>query len=141
MLEGLRQAIGERSERRKNRAFLEACMACCALVAIADGEVSLSERSRIDQILEAIDRLRIFDVHEAINLFNDHVDAIRANAEKGRGRALRAVGEMGNNPGDAVAMVKIALAVSLADGEFLDSERAQCEAICKTLGLNLEDFL
>ncbi len=116
-------------------------MACCALVAIADGEVSLSERSRIDQILEAIDRLRIFDVHEAINLFNDHVDAIRANAEKGRGRALRAVGEMGNNPGDAVAMVKIALAVSLADGEFLDSERAQCEAICKTLGLNLEDFL
>ena len=116
-------------------------MACCALVAIADGEVSLSERSRVDQILEAIDRLRIFDVHDAINLFNDHVDAIVADTGKGRERALRAVGQMESHAGDAVAMVKIALAVSLADGEFLDSERIQCEAICGVLGLDLDDYL
>ena len=140
MLEGLRTALGERTARHRNRPFLEACMATCALVAIADGEVSLSERSRVDDVLEAIDRLKIFDVHEAVDLFNAHVDAIRTEPVKGRKAALEAVKEMRHDAGDAVMLVKIALAISRVDGDFLDSERAQCEAICRVLGLDLRDY-
>ncbi len=116
-------------------------MACCALVAIADGEVSLSERGRVDQILEAIDKLRFFDVHEAVDLFNGYVDGIVQAEAKGRRHALEVVKEMRHEAGDAVLLVKVALAISRADGVFLESERAQCEAICDVLGLELEDFL
>lgn len=140
MFEGIKHALEERAGRQKNRAFLEGCMATCALVAIADGEVSLSERSRVDQILEAIDRLRFFDVHEAVNLFNEYVDAIVSDGPKGRQTALKAVQEMRHDAGDAVLMVKIALAISLADGVFMDSEREQCLAICRVLGLDLSDY-
>jgi tellurite resistance protein TerB len=140
MMEGLRHAIGERMARRRNRPFMEACMACCALVAIADGEVSLSERSRVDDILETLDRLKLFDVHEAIDLFNAYVEAIVAKPDRGRKKALEDVSEMRHEAGDAVLLVKIALAVSQADGVFLDSERVQCELICHALGLDLEDF-
>ncbi|WP_420416001.1 tellurite resistance TerB family protein [Pacificispira sp.] len=141
MFEGVRHAIEERTARRRNRPFLEACMACCALVAIADGEVSLSERGRVDQILEAIDKLRFFDVHEAVDLFNGYVDGIVQAEAKGRRHALEVVKEMRHEAGDAVLLVKVALAISRADGVFLESERAQCEAICDVLGLELEDFL
>ncbi len=116
-------------------------MASCALVAIADGEVSLSERGRVDQILEAIDKLKIFDVHEAVDLFNGYIEDIIESESKGRRDALDAIKEMRHEAGDAVLLVKVALAVSRADGVFLESERAQCEAICDVLGLNLEDFL
>ncbi len=140
MLEGLRHAFEERAERRRNRPFMEACMAACALVAIADGEVSLSERGRIDQILESIDRLKFFDVHEAVDLFNGHVEAIRENEVQGRVDALALVREMRQDAGDAVLLVKVALAVGRVDGVLLTSERAQCLAICRELGLDLRDF-
>ncbi|MDF1747807.1 MAG: TerB family tellurite resistance protein [Alphaproteobacteria bacterium] len=140
MLDGLRQVLAERYERHKHRPFLEACMATCALVAIADGEVSLSERGRLDQIIDAIDRLSIFDVHEAVDLFNETIDAIKANPVDGRKQALKPIAECRSEAGDAVLLVKVALAVGQVDGVLLASERAQCEVICKALGLNLSDF-
>ena len=141
MLQGLRTAIQEHRKRAKARPFLESCMATCALVAIADGDVSLSERSRVDQVLETIDRLQLFDVHEAIDLFNGYVDAIIEDPDEGRAKALKAVREMRSDAPCAVLLVKIALAISNADGEFLESELVQCYAICAELGLSLEDYM
>lgn len=140
MFEAVRHALEERNTKRKNRPFLEACMATCALIAIADGEVSLSERSRVDEILEAIDRFRLFDVHEAVDLFNSFVADIVENPAKGQESALDAIRDIRHEAGDAVLLVKVALAVSRADGVFLDSERQQCELVCKALGLTLADF-
>ncbi|HAJ19046.1 MAG TPA: hypothetical protein DCL95_03130 [Rhodospirillaceae bacterium] len=140
MLDGLRQTLAERYERHKHRPFLEACMATCALMAIADGEVSLSERGRLDQIIDAIDRLSIFDVHEAIDLFNETIEAIKADPAKGREDALKPITDCHSDAGDAVLLVKVALAVGQVDGVLLPSERAQCEIICQALGLNLSDF-
>ena len=77
----------EHLERLKNRAFLRATMAACALVAVADGRVTFSERVRVDQILETLEALRIFDPHEGVNLFNEFVDAIRAHPRDGHGHA------------------------------------------------------
>lgn len=111
------------------------------MVAIADGRVTLAERGRVDQILEAIDRLRLFDVHDSVDIFNDFVDAVVKNEVSGRRRALAAIQEMRHDAGDAVLVVKIAIAVSRADGEFVESERAQCAEIARVLGLDVTDYL
>ena len=66
----------EQMERHRNRPFLRAVMAACALVAAADGKVSLAERVRVDQILDTLEELRIFDPHEGVDLFNEFTDAI-----------------------------------------------------------------
>lgn len=141
MLENLRLAVSERVARHRARPFLEACMASCALVAIADGAVSLAERGRVDQILEAIDRLRLFDVHDSVDLFNAYVDGVARDETAGRRRALAAIEEMRHEAGDAVLVVKIAIAVSRADGRFVESERAQCAQIARVLGLDLADYV
>ena len=56
-------------ERHHNLPFLKATMAACALVATANGEVSFSERVRVDQIIETLEALQVYGPHEAVNIF------------------------------------------------------------------------
>ena len=141
MFEALRAGLKGQLERRRQRPFLEAAMASCALVAIADGVVTLSERSRVDQILERLDELRFFDVHEAIDLFNDYVEGIEAHNRIGRRKALDAIAKMKGERAEARLLIRICLAVSFADEAFPDSERQEVEAICKRLGFDPQEFL
>lgn len=140
MFDALRKSVEEMLERHRQQPFLEACMGACALVAMADGEVSLSEQSRIDDVLEAIDRLALFEVHEAVDLFNSYVEGIREDPVKGRKAALDAVGPMANDAESAELLVKICLAVSRADGDYAPNERDQIVGVCARLGLVLDDF-
>lgn len=140
MFDALKQSVHDLLERHRQQPFLEAAMAACALVAMADGEVSLSEQSRLDDVLEAIDRLSLFDVHEAVDLFNGYADAIRRDPPKGRRDALDAVGRMADDPQAGDLLVKMGLAVSRADGGCAASERDQIVAICSRLGLDLADY-
>lgn len=141
MFETLREGLKGQLERRRHRPFLEAAMASCALIAIADGVVTLSERNRVDQILERLDELRFFDVHEAINLFNDFVEGIEAHQDIGRKKALEAIGRMKDERAEARLLIRICLAVSYADEAFPDRERAEVEEICRLLGFDPTEFL
>jgi len=140
MFDTLRQAIADTLERHRQQPFLDAAMAACALVAMADGSVSLSEQSRVDDVLEAIDRLALFDVHEAVDLFNEYVEGVTADPAKGRKRALDAVGRMKDDAEASDLLVKICLAVSRADGEYAPGERDQIAAVCRRLGRDLADY-
>ena len=82
MFERLKQEL----ERHRRRPFLEAAMAACALIASADDEVSFSERARMDAVLESLAELRIFDPHQAVDLFNARIEALQADREAGRQR-------------------------------------------------------
>jgi tellurite resistance protein len=110
-------------------------MAGCALVATADGAVSLSERSRVDRILESLDELEIFDPHEAVDRFNDHAEAIAADARRGRGEALEAIAEYADDAAHARLLLRACIAVSIADGDIIAEERAQLINICGALEL------
>lgn len=114
-------------------------MAAAALVAASDGAVSFSERVRVDQLVEHLDQLKVFDPHEAVNIFNRHVDALRDSPEDGRAKALAAVGTISSDREAASLMVRIAAAISRADGIFTEAERTEIAAICAALDLSPED--
>ena len=139
LLERLKGGIQAQAERHRNRPFLEATMAASALVAAADGTVSFSERHRIDQILESLDQLKIFDPHEAVNLFNDILASLAETPDQGREAALKRIARLAEDPEASRLMVRICCAISEADGEFSPPEREQIGIICATLGLSLED--
>ena len=90
-LASLLSDYGQQLERHRNRRFLRATMAACALAAAADGEVSFSERMRVDQIFATLRDLEVFDPHEAVDLFNDYARAILESPRQGHERALKAV--------------------------------------------------
>ena len=112
-LSTLTSVFREQLERNRNRPFLRATMAASALVAMADGRVTFPEQVRVDQILETLEALKVFDPHEGVNLFNGFADAIRESSKAGRDAAVRAIEPVARDPETAALILRICLAKGL----------------------------
>ncbi len=123
-------------ERHRHRPFLKASMAACALAAVADGAPTLSERIRVDQILETLEHLKIFDPHEGVDLFNEYSTALMESPVDGREKALDAVKAVSANPDEAALLVRMCLAVAEAKGQKCRTDQVEIEAVCKALQVN-----
>jgi tellurite resistance protein TerB len=133
LFEAARDVIAREIERFRNRHFLEATMAASALVAYADGEVKISELNTLDQALDAIHELQIYDPHDAVDLYRDFADALRAGEKDARSEALKAIARIKGDPHEAKLLLKVCMAIGKSDEEFKDAERAAVEAICAAL--------
>ena len=122
-------------DRQRNRPFLEAAMAACALISIADGDISLSERIKVDQILETLEALKVFDPHEGVELFNYYVDGIRRSPRQGRDVAIKALTGVGENPEVARLLIRLCCAVSEADGAKGLPDQIEIVSLCSLLGV------
>lgn len=131
--ENLRDAVRSAAARHRNRPFLEAAMAACAYIAQADGYVSIGERGRIDDILEQLESLRVFDPHEGVNIFNDYVDLLKTDSLSGQKAIFSAIGKMSKDEEAALLVARICIAISNADGDFSEKERAAVVKICDVL--------
>ena len=140
MFATLKAGLQDQMRRHRNRPFLEATTAASALVALADEELSLSESHRVDQILENLEALSVYDVRMAKRRFQDYADAIRDDAESGRIRALEAISQIAEDAEEVELLVRVCVAVSSADGELHPAERTQIEDICKLLDAEPPDF-
>lgn len=120
--------------RSRNRPFLDAAMASAAIAAVADGPVSLAERHTLDQVLESIEALRAFDVHEAVSVFDAFIAGIRDDPVGGRAAALRAVSALADSAALAPVLVRIAMALARADGAVTTPVQEELAAIAAALG-------
>ena len=133
MFEKLREAIREAAARHKNRPFLEAAMAACAYVAMADGRISIGERGRVDDILEHLEQLKVFDPHEGVNLMNDYADALREDHDAGKAAVMKAVGHMAHDEEAAFLVARMCIAISNADNDFSEEERVAVSEVIDAL--------
>jgi tellurite resistance protein TerB len=117
--------------------LLDATMAATALVATADGEVNLSELSALDSVLESVQDLQIYDPHVAVDIYRDFADAIAENPKVGRRRAMAAVARVDDDHEAAELVIRVAVAISKADGELSDLEARAISDLCGTLGVAL----
>lgn len=129
-LKSLTTLYREQMERHHNRPFLEAAMAACALVAVADGKVSFAQRVRVDQILETLDQLKVFDPHEGVDLFNNHVEAILARPKEGRLKALDVIRAAAAEPETARLLIRLCLAVSDVNVDTRLADQIEIVMLC-----------
>jgi len=122
--------------RHRRKPLLRAAMAACALVAVSDGRVRFSERVRLDQILDAVDKLRIFNPHEGVDLFDGHVDEILKSPKNGRDKALRAIAAVSHDPDSATLLARICLAVGQAGGGEALPKKIEIVTLCNRLGID-----
>ena len=116
-LTNLKEQYDTLIERHHNLPFLKATMAACALVATADGEVSFSERVRVDQIIETLEHLQVYDPHEAVNIFVDFCEAIQSSPSAGHPKVLSQLDVVKDNPETASLLIRLCLAVAEANGK------------------------
>lgn len=124
----------------KNKSFLEAVVAGCALVAHADGVVKPEEKQKMMGFLRNSDVLSVFDVQEIIAIFDKYSKQFEFDHQIGQASALQVVGKLKGKDAEARLMVRVCCAIGAADGNFDAQEKAVVSKICAELGLNPKDF-
>ena len=137
MLEALRQGMG----RHQRRAFWEATIAVCALVAAPEGKVSFATRVRIDHILDSLPDSKVFDASEFVELFDRFVDEFRVSPRKARSRALDVVRKGVSDTDEAELLARIALAVADTEAAADQVDLEPIKGLCDELGVDLNSIL
>ena len=114
-------------------------MAACALVAAADGEISFGERIRVDQILDTLESLKIFDPHEGVDLFNKYANRILRTPKDGREQAHNALKTVAGDPEKSALLMRIFLAIcEIGETKSLVKE-IEVVMLCGLLGIEPGD--
>jgi tellurite resistance protein TerB len=134
------EIIHDRVERYRDRTFLKAAMAAGALTAYADGSVSVTERFKVEEILERLERLHIYDAQKAVEKFEEYVIELEDNTEQAEKVLLGKLERMAGDRDAADLIAHIAIEISYADKYMNQAERMQFAAICDALGLEAKDY-
>jgi tellurite resistance protein TerB len=126
--------------RLKNKGFLEAVVAGCALVAHADGVVRPEEKQKMMGFLRNSEVLSVFDVQEVIRIFEKYSKQFDFDHKIGQASALQVVSKLKGKPSEARLMVRVCCAIGAADGNFDEHEKSVVRNICNELELNPHDF-
>ncbi|MFP7296437.1 TerD family protein [Neobacillus niacini] len=127
--------------RYKSQDVLEAVVAACALVSMADGYLDAAERQKMIEFVNSSEELRVFDSNKVIQRFNYFVSRIEADRMIGRAEAFRALGKIRSKPEIARLVARYCIAIGYADGNFDHNEMQMVSDICRELGLNPGEFL
>jgi stress response protein SCP2/tellurite resistance protein len=127
--------------RYKSQDVLDAVVASCALVSMADGYLDAMERQKMLEFVNSSEELRVFDSNKVIQRFNYFVSRIEMDRMVGRAEAFRALGKIRSKPEIARLVARYCIAIGYADGNFDQNEMQMVSDICRELGLNPGEFL
>jgi len=117
----------------KNKDFLNAAMAGSALIAMADGSISSTEKQKMIKFIESNDALSIFTTSDVIKAFQDFVGQLEA-------KAYQAIGKMKSNTEASRLLVRMIISIASSDGLFDNDEKKIAFKIAKELGINPSEF-
>ena len=80
--------------RLRNKSFMNACTAGCAIIANADGVVSPDEKRKMMAFMNSSDVLSLYDSGEVIKGFEAHCAKYEFDPQIGEAEALRVVAGM-----------------------------------------------
>ncbi|UOG91110.1 MAG: tellurite resistance TerB family protein [Candidatus Thiothrix sulfatifontis] len=124
----------------KNREFMEACVAGCALVAAADGSIDSAEKQKMMKFIQQSDELKVFETKDVITFFNKVAENFEFDNEIGKAEALKIISKLRSKPDAARLMVRVCCAIGSADGEFDAKEKQMVREMCRDLNVSPEDF-
>lgn len=124
----------------KNKDFMHAVAAGCAIVARADGSVDDKEKQEMAKFIEAYDALSVFKINDIIQAFNDYLEQYSFSEAIGEAKTLEAIGKFRGKEQPARLLVRICIAIGASDGDFDDAEKKVVRNICNELGLSPAEF-
>lgn len=139
-LNSTKQGLEDQVKRFKNKDFMDAVVAGCALVAFADGSVDAAEKNKMAGYINLSQELKVFDMTDVIERFNHYVNNFEFSPEIGKQEALKAIAKFKSKPEVGRVIVGVCSAIGAADGNFDDQERRVVAEICTVLGLNPGEF-
>jgi tellurite resistance protein TerB len=133
-------SVSEGVARFKNKEFMEAVVAGCALVACANGEVKAEEKRKMAGYIERSEELRVFDMKDVIKVFNNYTEGFEFDYAIGKGEVMKVIGKLKGKDEAARLLIRVCCAIGMADGDFDEDEKQAVRDICHELGLPVGDF-
>jgi tellurite resistance protein TerB len=124
----------------KNKDFLNAAMAGCALISMADGSVSAEEKQKMIKFIESNDALSVFTTSDVIKAFQDYVGQLEFDKDIGEAKAFQSLHKMKSNAEASRLLVRMIIAVASSDGDFDAKEQIVASKIIKELGMSPSEF-
>ncbi|GGF65578.1 tellurite resistance TerB [Paenibacillus albidus] len=135
-----KNGLNEQVKKFKNKDFMNAVVAGCALVAAADGKIEEAEKNKMAGYMNLSNELKVFDMRDVIAQFNTYVANFDFSPEIGKQEALKAISKFNNKPEVGRLIIAVCSAIGAADGDFDENEKAVVRNICSVLGLNPSEF-
>jgi len=132
--------LADAVKKYKNKDFMEAVVAGCALVAAADGQVQSEEKQKMAGYIGRSEELKVFNMNDVIQSFNKYVGNFEFDHTVGKMEALKVIGQFKNKPEVARVIVSVCCAIGAADGYFDDKEKLVVREICQALNLDPSSF-
>ncbi|HJV16202.1 MAG TPA: TerD family protein [Bacillales bacterium] len=136
-----KQRAQELFTRYKSQDVLDAVVAGCALVGMADGRLDPSERDKMLEFVHQSQELKVFETQKVVQRFNYFVGRIEQDPIIGRAEGFKALGKVRTKPEIARLIARYCIAIGYADGNFDQNEKHMVTDICRELGLNPAEFL
>ncbi|MEG6522004.1 tellurite resistance TerB family protein [Desulfotomaculum sp. 1211_IL3151] len=127
-------------KRFKNKEFLDAVIAGCALVAAADGHIDSAEKTKMLGYIQRSEELKVFDTSKVIERFNHFTENFGFDHTIGKAEAYKAIMKMRSNREAARVVVSVCCAIGMADGNFDEQEKAVVRDICREIGIETSEF-
>ena len=108
-------------------------MAVCALAAVSSGRITLAERYQVDTLLATLDRLSIYDPHEAIDILDTFIFRLREDPDSATELQAK-IHRYADHEEAAHTLLRIAYLVISADEGIAPGERAMFDELCVVLG-------
>ena len=124
----------------KNKDFLNAAMAGCALISMADGSVSSEEKQKMIKFIESNDALSVFTTSDVIKAFQDYVGQLEFDKDIGEAKAYQSLHKMKSNAEASRLLVRMIIAVASSDGDFDAKEQTVASKIIRELGMSPSEF-
>lgn len=144
-MSGLLERFSDRTRkvfaRHNGKAFMEGAMAAAALIAIADGDASVSEAAEVGRLMRVMDALKEHDPDKGIESYIRYVDLARKSPEgiaEVRNVAQKAVAE---DSEAAALLIVICHAVSEADGFVRQSELDEINRLASLMNVDPDEAL
>jgi tellurite resistance protein TerB len=127
-------------KRFSNKDFHEAVVAACAMIAVADGEITSDEKKKMMGFMGMNKAMKVFDKNKTIKLFEKYAEQLEFDIDLGRSEALSVIGKLNGKANESRAVVRLACAIGAADGDFDADEKAAVRKICQELSLEPSEF-
>ena len=124
----------------KNKEFLNASMAGSALIALADGEISSSEKQKMIKFIENHDALSVFTTKDVIDAFQDYVTQLEFDKDIGEAKAYADLAKLKSNVEASRLVMRMIISIAASDGDFDADEKEVANKIANELNLNLAEF-
>lgn len=136
LMDTLKGLLGKSRDVLDGDQFLETCMGSAVLLALADGQISMTEKLARDQLLDHVEQLQVLDAKRAVTLFESYVEAMEREPKETRARILRNVALLADKPELASAVIRVCIAMGKADQSYTENERNVVNKLCETLKLD-----